>query len=34
MTATAPFLIPLVSVLLLQTFVPALSMWLPELIYR
>lgn len=33
-TATAPFLIPLISVLLLLTFVPALSMWLPELIYR
>ncbi len=33
-TATAPFLVPLVLVLLLLTFVPALSMWLPELIYR
>ncbi|WP_417811870.1 TRAP transporter large permease [Thalassospira alkalitolerans] len=33
-TATAPFLVPLVMVLLLLTFVPALSMWLPETIYR
>lgn len=32
--ATAPFLIPLVSVLLLLTFIPAISMWLPTLIYR
>ncbi|MEQ8966288.1 MAG: TRAP transporter large permease [Azospirillaceae bacterium] len=32
--ATAPFLIPLVIVLLLVTFVPALSMWLPTLLYR
>ncbi len=32
-TATAPFLIPLVAVLLLLTFVPQLSMWLPELLY-
>ncbi len=32
--ATAPFLVPLVLVLLLLTFVPALSMWLPEMIYR
>lgn len=32
-TATAPFLIPLVSVLLLLTFVPQLSMWLPEMLY-
>lgn len=31
---TAPFLIPLVGVLLLVTFVPALTMWLPTLIYR
>ncbi len=31
---TAPFLIPLVAVLLLITFVPALTMWLPTLIYR
>ena len=33
-TATAPFLIPLVLVLLLVTFVPALTLWLPTLIYR
>ena len=32
--ATAPFLIPLVAVLLLVTFVPALTLWLPTLIYR
>ena len=32
--ATAPFLIPLVFVLLLVTFVPAVSMWLPTLVYR
>ncbi|SDZ73180.1 TRAP transporter large permease [Rubrimonas cliftonensis] len=32
--ATAPFLIPLVAVLMLVTFVPAVSMWLPTLIYR
>lgn len=32
--ATAPFLVPLVVVLLLVTFVPAVSMWLPTLIYR
>ena len=32
--ATAPFLVPLVTVLVLVTFVPALSMWLPTLIYR
>lgn len=32
--ATAPFLIPLGLVLLLVTYVPALSMWLPELLYR
>ncbi len=31
---TAPFLIPLVGVLLLVTFVPAITMWLPTLIYR
>ncbi|KZD12768.1 TRAP transporter large permease [Oceanibaculum pacificum] len=33
-TATAPFLIPLVTVLLLVTFIPQLSLWLPTLIYR
>jgi tripartite ATP-independent transporter DctM subunit len=32
--ATAPFLVPLGVVLLLITFVPALTMWLPTLIYR
>ena len=32
--ATFPFLLPLVAVLALITFVPAFSMWLPTLIYR
>ncbi len=32
--ATAPFLIPLVVVLLLLTFVPEISMYLPTLLYR
>jgi len=32
--ATMPFLIPLGTVLLLITYVPALSMWLPNLLYR
>ncbi|WP_417248271.1 TRAP transporter large permease [Celeribacter sp.] len=32
--ATAPFLVPLITVLLLLTFIPQLSMWLPTLIYR
>lgn len=32
--ATAPFLIPLVTVLMMLTFIPALSMWLPTLLYR
>jgi len=31
---TAPFLIPLVIVLMLVTFVPGITMWLPTLIYR
>ncbi|MDD1783626.1 TRAP transporter large permease [Enterovibrio sp. ZSDZ35] len=31
--ATAPFLVPLVAVLLIVTFVPDLVMWLPNLIY-
>ncbi len=31
---TAPFLIPLISVLILITFVPGFSMWLPNLIYN
>ncbi|WP_343502161.1 TRAP transporter large permease [Alloyangia pacifica] len=34
LSGTAPFLIPLVLVLLLVTFVPAVTMWLPTLIYR
>lgn len=34
MRGTLPFLVPLVLALLLVTFIPALSMWLPELIYR
>ena len=33
-TATAPFLIPLVVVLLLLTFIPELTMWLPTQLYR
>ncbi|SMF83581.1 TRAP transporter, DctM subunit [Tistlia consotensis] len=33
-TATLPFLIPLVTVLLLITFFPVISLWLPTLIYR
>jgi TRAP-type C4-dicarboxylate transport system permease large subunit len=32
--ATLPFIIPLVVVLLLVTFFPQFSMWLPTLIYR
>ncbi len=32
--ATAPFLVPLIAVLLLLTFVPVFSMWLPTLVYR
>ena len=32
--ATLPFLVPLVTVLLLLTFIPELSMWLPTLLYR
>jgi TRAP-type C4-dicarboxylate transport system permease large subunit len=34
MMATLPFLVPLVVVLLLVTFIPAISMWLPTLVYR
>ncbi|WP_110658193.1 TRAP transporter large permease [Salinicola halimionae] len=34
MRGTLPFLVPLLIALLLVTFIPALSMWLPELIYR
>lgn len=33
-SATVPFLVPLVLVLIMVTFIPALSMWLPTLIYR
>lgn len=33
-TATLPFLVPLIVVLLIVTYVPAASMWLPSLIYR
>jgi tripartite ATP-independent transporter DctM subunit len=32
--ATAPFLIPLVIVLFLVTFIPGLSMWLPNLLFK
>lgn len=32
--ATLPFMVPLVVVLLLITFVPAVTLWLPSLIYR
>jgi TRAP-type C4-dicarboxylate transport system permease large subunit len=31
---TTPFLIPLVIVLLLITYVPAITLWLPTLLYR
>ncbi len=34
LSGTLPFLVPLVIVLLLVTYVPALSMWLPSLVYR
>ncbi|WP_265515868.1 TRAP transporter large permease [Nitratireductor luteus] len=34
MQATLPFLVPLFLVLMAVTFVPALTMWLPTLIYR
>ncbi|MDO5090920.1 MAG: TRAP transporter large permease [Cardiobacteriaceae bacterium] len=34
MRGTMPFLIPLFACLLLVTFVPALSLWLPTLVYR
>lgn len=33
-TATAPFLVPLIVVLMMLTFIPELSMWLPTLLYR
>ncbi|MEX2518735.1 MAG: TRAP transporter large permease [Paracoccaceae bacterium] len=32
--STAPFLIPLVIVLMMVTFIPSLTMWLPTLLYR
>ena len=32
--STMPFLVPLVVVLMLVTFFPAISMWLPTLVYR
>jgi len=32
--AVAPFLIPLLAVLLLITFIPGLTLWLPTLVYR
>lgn len=31
-TATAPFLIPLVIVLLLVAYIPQISLWLPNLV--
>ncbi|GHE22898.1 TRAP transporter large permease [Halomonas urumqiensis] len=34
MRGTLPFLVPLVISLLLVTFIPAISLWLPTLIYR
>ncbi|WP_022729046.1 TRAP transporter large permease [Fodinicurvata sediminis] len=34
MRGTLPFLVPLVISLLLITFIPAISMWLPSLLYR
>lgn len=34
MRGTIPFLVPLVFCLLLVTFIPTISMWLPTLIYR
>lgn len=34
MRGTLPFLVPLVVALLLVTFVPAISLWLPTLLYR
>ena len=33
-TATMPFLVPLVLVLLVITFVPEFSLWLPTAVYR
>ncbi|ALM52383.1 TRAP transporter large permease [Halomonas huangheensis] len=34
MSGTLPFLVPLVAALLLVTFIPAISLWLPTLVYR
>jgi len=34
LAGTAPFLIPLVLCLILVTFVPAVTLWLPTMIYR
>jgi TRAP-type C4-dicarboxylate transport system permease large subunit len=34
MRGTLPFLVPLVAALLLVTFVPQISLWLPTLFYR
>jgi TRAP-type C4-dicarboxylate transport system permease large subunit len=34
MRATLPFLVPLVVVLALVTFIPSLSMFVPNLVYR
>lgn len=34
MRGTLPFLVPLVLALLLVTFIPAISLWLPTLVYR
>ncbi|MBD3625349.1 MAG: TRAP transporter large permease [Rhodobacteraceae bacterium] len=34
MIGTAPFLIPLVLVLILVTYIPAITMWLPTVLYR
>ena len=34
MRGTLPFLVPLVIALLLATFIPAISLWLPTLLYR
>jgi tripartite ATP-independent transporter DctM subunit len=34
MRGTMPFLVPLVIALLLVTFIPAISLWLPTLVYR
>ena len=33
-TATAPFIIPLLIVLAMITFVPDIALWLPKIAYR